>query len=166
MDSETAQQLLQATAFQADPEIAGVLRQALMDHLNALGDPQTTLVDLEPVGDPSQRRKRILLLYGDGIVTIQVEGHPNPSLQVETRSLREAVVSFETRVEGSPQKGEKLTHVSAWRFRFPIGEAIEISGRVPDGGVPDHGEEFTRAVAANVGPRLAYTTELSRGWGS
>jgi hypothetical protein len=88
MNTETAQELLQAAAFQADPEIAGVLRQALMDHLNALGEPQATLVDSEPAGDQSRSRKRILLLYADGIVTIQVEGHPNPSLQVETRSLR------------------------------------------------------------------------------
>jgi hypothetical protein len=41
-----------------------------MDHLNALGDPQTTLVDLEPASDRSRSRKRILLLYADGIVTI------------------------------------------------------------------------------------------------
>jgi hypothetical protein len=112
-----------------------------------------TLVDLEPASDPSGPRKRILLLYAGGIVTIRVEGHPDPNLQVETRSLRDAVVSVATRIEGSPQKAEKLIRVSAWRFRFPTGEPIEVSGRVPDGGGPDHGEEFARAVAANVGPR-------------
>lgn len=105
-----------------------------MDHLNALGEPQATLVDSEPASDQSRSRKRILLLYADGIVTIRVEAHPNPSLQVETPLLRDAVVSFETRVEGAPQNGEKLTRVSAWRFRFPSGEPVEISGRVPDGG--------------------------------
>jgi hypothetical protein len=97
-----------------------------------------------------QQGTQILLVVPNRLVMIEVTATASepPVVQLESRSLRDAVVSFQTTGIGMVD-GELRTR-QRWRFRFVDGYEADIDGCTA-GGSPDELEAVARTALEQAG---------------
>lgn len=118
------------------------LKLAVREHLEVLATAQTHLV--QKLADD---KSRLLLLYGDALVCIGINP-PGAEVSLETRNLADACVSLSQ--TGVSEGGMRASLSAAWKFMFPVGDPIEVKGRIAHD-TQDAAEAFARKLAANVG---------------
>jgi hypothetical protein len=143
VEQEDAEAILQAIPFGPEPETAMGLRLAVREHLEVLAAPQAHLVQKLADDDKS----RLLLLYDDALVCIDINP-PGAEVSLETRNLAAACVSLSQ--TGVSEGGMRASLSAAWKFVFPVGDPIEVKGRIAYD-TQDAAEAFARKLAANMG---------------